>query len=42
MGNPRAQVFLGSPAVVAASALLGEIAEPAAILAEENVEWEIL
>ncbi|MBN8581149.1 MAG: 3-isopropylmalate dehydratase large subunit [Anaerolineae bacterium] len=28
MGNPRAQVYLGSPAVVAASALAGEIMEP--------------
>ena len=42
MGNPRAQVFLGSPAVVAASALSGKIADPAAILEEESIEWEML
>jgi 3-isopropylmalate/(R)-2-methylmalate dehydratase large subunit len=42
MGNPHAQVFLGSPAVVAASALYGEISDPAAILEQENIEWEML
>ncbi|MCB0032404.1 MAG: 3-isopropylmalate dehydratase large subunit [Anaerolineales bacterium] len=29
MGNPRAQVYLGSPAVVAAAAVAGEIIDPA-------------
>lgn len=33
MGNPRAQIYLSSPAVVAASAVAGVIAEPADILA---------
>lgn len=32
MGNPKAQVYLSSPAVVAASAVAGVIAEPADVL----------
>jgi 3-isopropylmalate/(R)-2-methylmalate dehydratase large subunit len=42
MGNPRAEIYLGSPAVVAAAALRGEIADPAEVLAESNAEWELL
>ena len=34
MGNPNANVYLGSPAVVAAAALAGEIVDPAQFLPE--------
>ncbi len=40
MGNPKTLVFLSSPAVVAASALRGEITDPADVLEED--EWELL
>jgi 3-isopropylmalate/(R)-2-methylmalate dehydratase large subunit len=41
MGNRHAEIFLGSPAVVAASALEGEISDPVKILAGEGLEWEL-
>jgi 3-isopropylmalate/(R)-2-methylmalate dehydratase large subunit len=41
MGNRHAEIYLGSPAVVAASALEGEISDPVKILAGEVLEWEL-
>jgi len=40
MGNPNAEIYLGSPAVVAASALTGEITNPADVVGDG--EWEML
>lgn len=36
MGNPRAQIYLASPAVVAASVLAGEICEPADVVSDAS------
>jgi 3-isopropylmalate dehydratase large subunit len=42
MGNPRAEVYLGSPAVVAAAALQGVIADPETLLEESNDVRQLL
>lgn len=41
MGNPNAALYLGSPAVVAAAALTGEITNPADVW-DSSAEWEML
>jgi 3-isopropylmalate/(R)-2-methylmalate dehydratase large subunit len=38
MGHPKSQVYLSSPAVAAASAVLGRIAHPDEVAKYEEVE----
>lgn len=42
MGNPNSRIFLSSPAVVAASAVRGEITDPRTVLGDDGKEWELL
>jgi 3-isopropylmalate/(R)-2-methylmalate dehydratase large subunit len=42
MGNRNAAIYLGSPAVVAASAFRGEITNPVELFVDEDMEWELL
>ncbi len=41
MGNRKTSVFLGSPAVVAAAALMGEITNPVDLLSSDGEDWEL-
>ncbi len=41
MGNRNAAIYLGSPTVVAAAALTGEITNPVELLPDEGAKWEL-